>query len=379
MRKLSVYLLRQIFGPFFLFTLLLTLVVWMTQSLRLVDLVINRGQSALVFAYLTLLMLPSLLVIIVPVAFFGAAIFALNKLSGDSELVVMWSAGVSRVQLAVPVLIAASVAMAITYACSLYLMPLGQRLISDKVFEIRADIGAAILHEGAFTTPADGLTVFIRELSPGGEIRGILVHDSHDPARPITYLAESGVLAQTEAGPRLIMEKGTIEQSEQGGAGLSVLKFDRHVFDLDQFAGAEHASERATSERYLPELFNPQFTGPNESIVRGVFLAEAHNRLSAPLYCIVFALIALAATAKGRMARTSYALRLSGAALLGASLRLVGYAAQGVAARSPALCALLYLLPLAGIGVAVAVLGEVPLVPDRVRRFFRRPTGAPAT
>jgi lipopolysaccharide export system permease protein len=356
MRKLSVYLLRQIFGPFFLFTLLLTLVVWMTQSLRLVDLVINRGQSALVFAYLTLLMLPSLLVIIVPVAFFGAAIFALNKLSGDSELVVMWSAGVSRVQLAVPVLIAASVAMAITYACSLYLMPLGQRLISDKVFEIRADIGAAILHEGAFTTPADGLTVFIRELSPGGEIRGILVHDSHDPARPITYLAESGVLAQTEAGPRLIMEKGTIEQSEQGGAGLSVLKFDRHVL-----------------------LFNPQFTGPNESIVRGVFLAEAHNRLSAPLYCIVFALIALAATAKGRMARTSYALRLSGAALLGASLRLVGYAAQGVAARSPALCALLYLLPLAGIGVAVAVLGEVPLVPDRVRRFFRRPTGAPAT
>ena len=85
MRKLSVYLLRQIFGPFFLFTLLLTLVVWMTQSLRLVDLVINRGQSALVFAYLTLLMLPSLLVIIVPVAFFGAAIFALNKLSGDSR------------------------------------------------------------------------------------------------------------------------------------------------------------------------------------------------------------------------------------------------------------------------------------------------------
>ncbi len=379
MRKLSVYLLRQIFGPFLLFTLLLTLVVWMTQALRLLDLVINRGQSALIFAYLTMLMLPSLLVVIVPIAFFGAAIYALNKLNSDSELVVMWSAGVSRLQLAIPVLVAAMAAMTITYACSLYLMPLGQRMVADKVFEIRADIGTAILREGAFTTPANGLTVFIRELSPGGEIRGILVHDSHDPTRPVTYLAETGVLAQTEAGPRLIMEKGNIEQSEQDGARLSVLKFDRYVFDLDQFTGPARASERETSERYLPELLNPQFSGGNSEITRGVFLAEAHNRLSGPLYCIFFALVALAATGKGRMARTSYALRLSGAALIGATLRIVGYGAQGIAARSPALCALLYLLPLAGIGIAAAILGDVPLVPERLRDLFTRPEGAQAT
>ena len=100
MRKLSFYVLRQIVGPFLLFTLLLTLVVWMTQSLRLLDLVINRGQSAAIFAYLTMLMLPSLLVIIVPIAFFGAALYALNKLNNDSELVVMWAAGISRLQLA---------------------------------------------------------------------------------------------------------------------------------------------------------------------------------------------------------------------------------------------------------------------------------------
>src|SRR5215470_6574659 len=157
MRKLFFYVLRQLIGPFLLFTLLLTLVVWMTQALRLLDLVINRGQSAAIFAYLTMLMVPSLLVVIVPIAFFGAAIYTLNKLNSESELVVMWSAGISRVQLAAPVLAVAALAMAITYACGLYLMPLGQRLIADKVFDIRADIGAAILREGAFTTPTKGL------------------------------------------------------------------------------------------------------------------------------------------------------------------------------------------------------------------------------
>jgi lipopolysaccharide export system permease protein len=378
MRSLFFYVLRQIVGPFLLFTLLLTLVVWMTQSLRLLDLVINRGQSAGIFAYLTLLMLPSLLVVIVPIAFFGAALYALNRLNSDSELVVMWSAGISRLQIALPVLGAAAVAMAITYACSLYLMPLGQRVMKDKVFDIRADIGAAILREGAFTTPSEGLTVFIRELAPNGEIRGILVHDNRQPQRPLTYLAESGVLVQSPEGARLIMQNGNIEQGEAKGARLSVLGFDRYVFDLDQYAGPQRVSDRDTSERYLTELLDAQSAPAVPAVRRGVYLAEANNRLSAPLYCIAFALIALAATTKGRMARASYALRLSGAALMGATLRLVGYAAQGLAARSPQFNFILYLLPLVGILVAAAVLRDIALVPAGLRRILNPPAEEPA-
>ena len=378
MRKLFFYVLRQILAPFLLFALLLTLVVWMTQSLRLLDLVINRGQSAPIFAYLTMLMLPSLLVVIIPIAFFGAALFALNKLNSDSELVVMWAAGISRVQMAAPVLFAAAVAMALTYLCSLYLMPLGQRVMKDKVFDIRADIGAAILREGAFTTPSEGLTVFIRELSPDGEIKGILVHDNREAARPVTYLAETGVLAQTQEGARLIMLNGNIERSEQNGARLSLLKFDRYVFDLDQYASPQRSTDRETSERFLGELFDPQFTGPNQEVRRGVYLAEAHNRLSGPLYCLTFALIALAATAKAHMMRSSYALRLSGAALMGASLRLLGYAAQGTAARKPEYMVVLYLLPLAGAFIGAAILADVPLVPAVLRRALLRQPGEAA-
>src|SRR5882672_4460312 len=378
MRKLFFYVLRQILAPFLLFALLLTLVVWMTQSLRLLDLVINRGQSAVIFAYLTMLMLPSLLVVIIPIAFFGAALFALNKLNSDSELVVMWSAGVSRFQLALPVLVAAAAAMTITYLCSLYLMPLGQRTMKDKVFDIRADIGASILREGAFTTPSSGLTVFIRELSPDGEIKGILVHDNREAARPVTYLAETGVLAQTQEGARLIMLNGNIERSEQSGARLSLLKFDRYVFDLDQYASPQRSTDRETSERYLGELLDPQFTGPNQDVRRGVYLAEAHNRLSGPLYCLAFALIALAATAKAHMMRSSYALRLSGAAMMGAALRLLGYAAQGTAARKPEYVVLLYLLPLAGVLIGGAILADVPLVPASLRRVFLRQPGEAA-
>jgi lipopolysaccharide export system permease protein len=361
MPRLSLYVLRQLAGPVALFTFLLTSVIWLSQSLRLLDLVINRGQSAPTFVYLTLLILPGLLVIILPLSYFAGTLFGLNKLNADSELVVMQASGISRLQLLLPVLIAAGVMMALTYVCGLYLSPLGHRLMRDMELTIRADIGAAILNEGVFNTPADGLTVFVRDLSSDGKFRGILVHDGRTAQHPTTYIAESGVLAQTPAGARLIMLDGTIEQSGAAGAKLSVLKFQRYVFNLDQFAGPARETQFDTSERYLSELLWPKAADRLDQHDRNIFFAEANNRLAAPLYCLAFALIAFAAVMHGRGARSAYALRLTIASLGAAVLRIVGYGAQGLAARQPALCILLYLIPLLGAAIAYADMSGVSL------------------
>ena len=368
MRSLSFYVLRQIVGPFLLFLTLMTTIVWLTQSLRLLDLVINRSQSAGMFTYLTLLILPTLLTIIIPIAFFAGALYALHRLNSDSELVVMWAAGFSRLQLAAPVLLAAVIAMAMTYLCSLYLMPLSERTMKAAVFDIRADIGAAILHEGSFTTPAEGLTVFIRELAANGEIRGILVHDNRKPAHPTTYIAENGMFVETQDGARLIMRAGRVEQSEQNGAKLSVLKFDSYIFNLDQFGGPQREGALEIHERYLPELLYPESNNPRQARRYGTYVAEAHNRLSAPFYCLAFALMALAATANSGSARGSYALRLLAVSLAAAGIRVLGYGAQAMAARTPALNALMYLLPLVAGSLALADLMGVPIF-----TFSRRP------
>lgn len=352
--RLSVYVLVQLIGPTALFAFLMTVVVWLTQSLRLLDLVINRGQSAATFAYLTILILPSLLVIILPIAYFAGTLYSLTKLNQDSELVVMASAGYSRAQLAVPVMAAAALIMALTYLCGLYLMPAGQRAMKDKVLDIRADVGTALLDEGEFNTPAAGLTVFIRELNTDGTIKGVFVHDSRNKKRPVTYLAQSGQLAQTPAGARLLMFDGTIEQSAENGAKLSVLKFKSYIFDLDQFTGPARTTGRATSERYLNELFWPDKTVKGS--VHASYFAEGHNRLSQPLYCIVFGLIALAVISRGRRARGAQALRITTAVAIAALLRIAGYGIQGLATHHPSACVLFYLIPLLGMAGATAML-----------------------
>ena len=357
MPRLSVYVLAQMLGPTALFAFLMTIVVWLTQSLRLLDLVINRGQSAGTFVYLTMLILPSLLVIILPIAYFAGTLYALSKLSTDSELVVMHSAGYSRAQLAAPVMLAAAIVMVLTYICGLYLMPAGQRAMKEKVLDIRADVGAALLDEGEFNTPSQGLTVFIRELSSDGHIRGVLVHDSRNEKHPISYLAESGQLAQTPGGARLIMYDGTIEQSDASGAHLSMLKFKSYIFDLDQFAGPARVADRATNERYLSELFWPdKHVRPQ---VRAAYFAEGNNRLSQPLHCIAFGLIALAVISRGRRARGAQALRITIAVFAGAILRIAGYGIQGLATHHPIFSILFYLIPLLGAGIATAFLAGI--------------------
>ncbi len=352
--RLSLYVLAQLIGPTALFAFLMTIVVWLTQSLRLLDLVINRGQSATTFIYLTVLILPSLLVIILPIAYFAGTLYSLTKLNQDSELVVMASAGYSRAQLAAPVMVAAAIVMALTYLCGLYLMPAGQRAMKDKVLDIRADVGAALLDEGEFNTPALGLTVFIREMNSDGRIRGVFVHDSRNRRHPITYLAESGQLAQTPAGARLLMYDGTIEQSGAGGAELSVLKFKSYIFNLDQFTGPTRAVDRATSERFLSELFWPDKR--IKGAARAAYFAEGNNRLAQPLYCIAFGLIALAVIIRGRRARGAQALRITTAVFVAALLRIAGYGVQGLATHHPSLCVLFYLIPLLGAGGAVLIL-----------------------
>ena len=354
--QLSRYVLGQLLGPVALLTFLMTCVIWLTQFPRLLDLVINRGQSAPTFLYLTSLLIPTLVAIILPIAFFFGTMFTLSRLNGDSELVVMASAGFSLRQLAAPVFIAAGMVMAITWVCALWLMPLGQRALSAKELDISADIGAALLNAGEFETPAKGLTVFIRRMGNNGQISGILVHDNRDTRRPSTYIAQRGVLAQTPGGNRLIMYDGTLEQSASGGAQLSVLTFKSVPFDLDQFAGPARIAVRKTNERYLGELLNPPEKEGVTPQIRTAWLAEAHNRLSQPLYCLAFAMIALAAIMRGRRQRGALAIRLTAASLAAAGLRIAGYGVAGPASSHPVLFALFYLIPLFGTVIALAVL-----------------------
>ena len=360
---LTRYILVQAAGPFAFATVVLTGIIWLTQALRMLDLMIIQGQSAGTYFLLTALALPGVLNIVLPIALFCAVLFALNKLISESEMVVMFAAGASRREIARPVLMLAGATSVVVLIFGLYVAPASLRELKSRLFEIRADFATSMLREGEFTNPVRGLTVYVRERSPDGLIRGILVHDNRVPKRPSTYMAETGALIRTDAGPRLVMYNGNIQRSGTSSGGddsLTLLYFDKYSYDLTQYMTGQQDKYFEARERFLYDLFYP---APDDVYGRNFadqLTAEGHDRLVAPLYPFMFAFVALAALVTAPFSRRGYAVRIIGAFAVALALRILGISLVNLTAGAPTLAITMYLLPISVIAACIAVLADPP-------------------
>jgi len=344
MSGISNYIFRQVGGPLIFFTFALVGVAWLSQSLRMLDLVINQSQSATTYLYLTILALPQVVGLLLPFALIAAVFYSLNRLYVESELVIIWAAGFSRWAVVGPILLLAVLTTLTAYVSNLMIMPAGMREVKDRVFEIRADLVNTFVREGAFTNPIEGLTVYVSENNSGGDIRGILVHDARNPKGIATYMAQRGLLANTPAGPRLIMFQGNVQWLEGGAGRLKVLDFEKYTFDLGQFDKQRGETSREPSERYLNELLFPEKTVNDKQ--RRKYFAEAHNRLSGPLYCLVFALIGVYALVGGTFNRRGYGGRIALACAAVLAARLPGFGFQQFTNSVPDAAFTMYVWPL---------------------------------
>lgn len=369
------YVFTQILVPLLFFTSVLTGIFWLVQSLDTLELVIRRGQSALVFIELSLLVVPFLAVTVLPFAVFCATVFALNRMQSDSEIVVLSAAGISRWRMAVPVLAIGLVMAVAEYGLSLYGMPASYRRLKDRIVEIRSDLAASLIEEGQFSTPTDNLTIFVDSAPPGGDLKGIFVHDSRDAEEPRTWMAERGILTATNGTPQLVMENVTAQTMRDRNGNLLQGEFERYVLDLSQYIETRGPKARSLSERYLHELFLPE---PEAGDAKAWeqwrrYRAEAHGRLTAPLYSIGFALLAFIAVGCAPHRRGGYGRRIAIAMGAVITVRLAGLGVQALAAQNLVLIPFVYGIPVLSAAVCLYL-----ILRRSNRRFTPRSAGGPA-
>jgi lipopolysaccharide export system permease protein len=333
MKAISRYILNQLVFVVVFVAVGITFAVWLTQSLRLIDYIVNRGLPASSFILFVALLLPSFLGVVLPIATFCAVLFIYNKMLMDSELVVMRASGMSQIQLALPALVAGLGATAIGYAISLYFLPASFLTFKDLQSEIRNSYSAALVQEGVFSTLTDGITLYVRERGASGELRGILVHDNRDRERPVTMMAERGAMVQSEAGPRVVMINGNRQEVERESGRLSLLYFDRYTVEVAGFNETLKARWREPKERFLFDLLGPK-TSKLDIQFSKELIAEGHQRLVAPFYTMTFVLIGLAALLSGQFNRRGQPWRVLAAILCVAALESASLALQDLATRS---------------------------------------------
>jgi lipopolysaccharide export system permease protein len=367
MSSIDRYIFRTTFGAFALIVVSLTMLIWVTQALREIDLMTNQGQAVLVFIGMTGLLIPVLVLIIAPVALMVAVTYALNKLNADSEMIVMSAAGMSPWRLFVPFILVALVVSLMVAVIGAYLGPKGLRELRTWAAQLRADLVSTIVKPGRFTTIERGLTFYIRERRPNGDFIGILIDDRRDPKERATFLAEHGEILENDNGTFLVLERGSVQRREEERRDPTIVLFERYAFDLSRFSGGSDGRSLSARERYLWELMAPD---PNDAAYKaqpGAFRAELHDRIVAPFYPLAFAVLAYAFLGTPATTRQSRAFALGLTVLAVGTLRFVGFGSTIFAAQNPSAVMLLYASLVMGFAVGLLVVARgTTIEPPRV-------------
>ena len=351
------YLVSQLLSLFGFFALVLVAVYWVNRAVGLFDQLIGDGQTALVFLEFSLLTLPTVIKLVLPIAAFAGTVYVTNRLMQESELVVMQATGFSAFRLARPVLLFGMTVAVMMLMLSHVLVPASRATVAVRQAEISENVTARYLTDGQFTHPAKGITLYIREISPTGELLDMFLTDDRNPTDRTTYTARRALFARGDSGPKLIMLDGMAQTMARETRRLSVTRFADFTYDLGGLlTGA------ALKGRKMAELSTPTLLSADPAILtetgqtRAAFLFEAHSRFAEPLSAMAASMIGFAALLLGAFTRFGLWRQILVAVGLLIVLQAITAVTTSAGLQSEQGWPLAYVSPLCGLAIAAFTL-----------------------
>lgn len=361
------YVFRQVANAFVMILVTLTSIVWLATALRQLDLIFSQGQGIVLFLKMTLLALPGLMGLIAPNAMLMASLYTLDRMNGDSELIVMTASGAPVWRIGMPFVFLASLVCVAILICNLYVVPASMRALRALVTQVRTDVISQVLQPGRFSSTEAGLTFHIRDRSPTGDLLGLLVHDERDDKQVMSYLADHGRIVSNDDGAYLVMFDGHVQrfEAETPEKGAQIVAFDQYVFNISDLnpKDADASTDLRPHERYLSELINPDPSLLQGRANRGQIRTELHDRFSTPLYPMLFAFLAIAVLGHARTTRESRWAQILMAFGIALGLRISGLTASNLVTLNASAVPLVYGIPMGAILVA-ALAAHVRMSPE---------------
>ena len=293
------YVFFNIFKPFFVITLVLTGLVWLSRSLKYVDLIINKGLSFFSYFWFVSLIAPKILAILLPLISFVAILYTYHKLSSESELIIMESIGLSKLKLCIPAFIFGILAALLVLAIETLVSPNNYKKFKSFQSDLRNDFVISALQEGSFHSPLTDITVYVDKILKNGSLQNILIHDTRNQDIESTILAKKGIISNIQDKPNIIVFNGVRYLNNKTNNQSSVLNFDKYEFQIDYSNTKSSTRFRQAEERSLKELIYPQKKHADK--ILNEFYSEAHRRLSSPLLVIFMCTTAASTVLFGKM------------------------------------------------------------------------------
>ncbi len=283
------YIFLNILKPFLVISLVLTGIVWLSRSLKYIDLIINKGLSLSSYFWFVSLIAPKILALLLPLISFVAVIYTYQKLKGESELLVIETFGLSKLFLMIPAIIFGGIVALFLLLIEVYLSPNNYKTFKTFQSDLRSNFVMSTLEAGSFHNPIKGLTVYIDKASNNGVVENILIHDTRSKEIESTILAKQGILNNFENKTKVIVFDGTRYVFNFKNKKTSILNFSKYEFQIIT-EKKETVRFKQVEERSIKELFYPDKTITNK--IKNEFLIEAHKRLSSPILVIFMCALA---------------------------------------------------------------------------------------
>ncbi len=353
------YMIRNIATASVFVALTLSVIIFLTQSLRFLELVIEAGASSSAFWQLTFLALPRFFEVILPLAVLAGVVFTYSRMVSDSEIVVLRSSGVSASSLVRPAIIFALIVTAVLLLITLWAGPKSLAKMQDMRQVIKSQFSTAFLKEGVFNQVGKGLTVYIHQKDKDGELRGLMINDSRDSSKPSSMvIAKRGVLVSKDNGFEVLVHEGSRQEYDAKKAVLSKLDFERYTIDLPS-SDKVHMRSADPDEMTVFELFDPKIKASIAEKDRQEFSLEIHKRFISPFLAMAYALIGCACLLLGSYNRRGQARRITLAVVSAAILQGLYLSAFNLAGESHLGLILMYALVLVPITFCAFMLSPI--------------------
>ena len=217
-------------GIFVMLLLILTGLAWMMQIMAMMKFLINYGVDFGSFVYLTSLMIPFIVSIIIPFVTFITIIFIYNKMISENEVTVMMASGLSPWQIAKPALKFATALTVLHLVLNIWIVPSSQTTFYSTQWNLRYGLAHLKLQEGAFTKLANGLVVYVDNVS-GDDLKQLMISDMRRDRNEMLVFAERGKLISTIRGLSIVTNNGSLQMF--GKNGFTTGTFDNLDMDLN--------------------------------------------------------------------------------------------------------------------------------------------------
>ena len=341
--RLHRYLFNQYLQVTVMVLASLLMVVWLNQTLQLLELVVNKGSPLFSFLALTILATPLWLLQAIPIAVFIAVMWVVNKINSDRELLAMQSVGWNMRQFAIAPVLFGLLCTAFLIFNSVVLLPTSFGAFKERQLALRTAIPKVLLQDKVFVDLAPNLTIFIDERVSRQQVRNVFIQDKRNNDDITTLTALKGTFSSENGRAYLTLEQGERSQISQAGEASATLFFDKYKLNISHNATAP-SGRRAIdmNEDSITNLLDPSKASHPKYIAQR--LAYAHYRITSPFLAITLVLIAVAGLTRGRLRDEYITRRIWGTILTAIIIQILFISARSVTVNVPVLWPLQYLM-----------------------------------